>query len=166
MRPGDGGALRAMLTYLANSPYVAYLDDDNWWAPEHLTQMRAAIDSAEWSFALRWFVHPQTRRPACIDIWESVGPGQGLFNDRFGGFVDPSCLMINKVACPLAAHHWLFPLEGDPMSADRSVFEFLSKNHKARGTGRPTVYYALQPTDGMHPVRLKLMAGAYERAGL
>src|ERR1700739_4664860 len=35
--PGDGGALRCMLTYLANSPYVAYLDDDNWWAPTHLS---------------------------------------------------------------------------------------------------------------------------------
>ncbi|MFL5256979.1 MAG: glycosyltransferase family 2 protein [Rhodopila sp.] len=163
--PGDGGALRAMLTYLANSPYVAYLDDDNWWAPEHLTQLRAATDAAEWAFALRWYVHPETRRPACIDIWESVGPGQGIYNERFGGFVDPSCLMINKVACPLAAHNWNFPLQGDPMSADRSVFAFLSKNHKLRGTGRATVFYTVQPTDGMHPVRLKLMDGAYERAG-
>jgi hypothetical protein len=28
MKPGDGGALRSILTFLANSPYVAYLDDD------------------------------------------------------------------------------------------------------------------------------------------
>lgn len=165
MPPGDGGALRAMLTYLANSPYVAYLDDDNWWDPNHLTQMRGAIDGAEWAFALRWFVHPETRRPVCVDMWESVGPGLGLFNDSFGGFVDPSCLMINKVACPLAAHHWNFPLPGEPMSADRSIFAFLSRTHAPRGTGRPTVFYNLQPNDGLHPVRLKLMGAAYDQAG-
>ena len=165
MPPGDGGALRAVLTYLANSPYVAYLDDDNWWDPAHLAQMRAAIDAAEWSFSLRWYVHPETRRAACIDIWELVGPGQGLFNQRFGGFVDPSCLMINKVACPLAAHHWNFPLPVDPMSADRSVFAFLSKTHRPRGTGRASVFYTMQPTDGLHPMRIKLMGDAYDKAG-
>ena len=84
--PGDGGALRSVLTWLANSPYVAYLDDDNWWAPEHLSQLRRALEDAEWAFALRWFVHPETRRPVCVDVWESVGPGQGSFKDSFGGF--------------------------------------------------------------------------------
>jgi hypothetical protein len=163
--PGDGGALRAILTYLANSPYVAYLDDDNWWEPEHLYQMRRAMDDAEWAFALRWFVHPETRRPICVDIWESVGPGQGIFNESFGGFVDPSCLMINKVACPLAPHHWNFPLEKDPMSADRNVFAFLKLRHKPRGTGLPSVFYTLNINDGLHKLRLKLMGTAYDEAG-
>jgi hypothetical protein len=163
--PGDGGALRSVLTYLANAPYVAYLDDDNWWEPEHLYQLRRAMDDAEWAFALRWFVHPGTRRPVCVDIWESVGPGQGIFKEHFGGFVDPSCLMINKVACPRAPHHWNFPLANDPMSADRSVFAFLKENHKPRGTGRPTVFYTLNANDGLHPTRLRLMGSAYDEAG-
>jgi hypothetical protein len=163
--PGDGGALRCVLSYLANSRYVAYLDDDNWWDPDHLTQMRRAIEDAEWAFALRWFVHPVTRRPAAIDIWESVGPGQGIFNGQFGGFVDPSCLMIDKTACPKAALNWNFPLANDPMSADRSVFDYLSKNHKPRGTGRASVYYALNLKDGLHANRLRLMGSAYEEAG-
>jgi glycosyltransferase involved in cell wall biosynthesis len=163
--PGDGGALRSILTYLANATYVAYLDDDNWWDPNHLQQIRTAAADADWAFALRWYVHPDTRRPVCVDVWESVGPGQGVFNDRFGGFVDPSCLMINKLACPLAPHRWNFPLSGDPMSADRSVFAYLSRNHKARGTGRPTVFYTVQPKDGMHALRLRFMGPAYEQAG-
>lgn len=162
---GDGGALRSVLTYLANSPYVAYLDDDNWWDPEHLCQMRRAMADAEWTFALRWFVHPDTRRPICVDIWESVGPGQGLFNESFGGFVDPNCLMINKVACPQAPQLWNFPLERDPMSADRNVFAFLKMRHKPRGTGQPTVFYTLNSNDGLHKVRLRLMGAAYDEAG-
>lgn len=163
--PGDGGSLRCVLTYLANSPYVAYLDDDNWWDPDHLSQMRNAIQDADWAFALRWFVHPVTRRPAAIDIWESVGPGQGLFNEAFGGFVDPSCLMINKVSCPRAPMFWNFPLDKDPMSADRNVFGHLSRHHRARGTGRASVFYALNLKDPLHPNRLRLMGSAYDEAG-
>ncbi len=163
--PGDGGALRAVLTYLANSPYVAYLDDDNWWDTEHLYQLRRAMDDAEWAFALRWFVHPETRRPICVDTWESVGPDQGSFKESFGGFVDPSCLMINKVACPQAPQHWNFPLEHDPMSADRSMFAFLSRNHKACGTGCPSVFYTMNANDELHPQRLRLMGAAYDEAG-
>jgi hypothetical protein len=74
--------------------------------------------------------------------------------------------MINKVACPFAAHHWNFPLKADPMSADRSVFAFLSRHHKPKGTGRPTVFYALNLNDGLHPVRLKLMGPAYDQAAI
>jgi hypothetical protein len=164
-RPGDGGTLRCALTYLANAAYVAYLDDDNWWGPDHLTQLRAAVARAEWGFALRWFVHPQTRRPVAVDTWESVGPGQGIFQEKFGGFVDPSCLMINKLACPLAAPYWNFPLAGDPMSADRNMFHFLSRSHKWQGTGQASVFYTLNAKDGLHPMRVRLLGAAYEQAG-
>ena len=162
---GDGGALRAILSYLANSPYVAYLDDDNWWGAAHLSQLRQAVNKADWAFSLRWFVHPVSRRPICVDVWESVGPGQGVFDGNFGGFVDPSSLMINKLACSSAPQYWNFPLEGDPMSADRSVFAHLSRHHKACGTGQPTSFYTLNPRDMLHPLRLQLMGDAYEEAG-
>jgi hypothetical protein len=165
MRPGDGGALRSILTYLANSPYVAYLDDDNWWGPNHLKLMRTAIAQAEWAYALRWFVHPESRRPVCIDVWESVGPGKGIFQQRFGGFVDPNCLMINKLACPLAAHQWNLPMFNNPMLGDRSVFDFLAKNHRVRGTDVPSVYYTMNATDGLHPIRVERIGAAYDEAG-
>ncbi len=95
----DGGVLRCVLTYLANSQYVAYLDDDNWWADNHLSSMLAAIKDHHWAYSLRWFVHPDTRRTICIDQWESVGPGRGVFAQAFGGWVDPNCLMFDKLAC-------------------------------------------------------------------
>jgi hypothetical protein len=161
----DGGALRTVLTYLANSPYIAYLDDDYWWGANHLTYTRSALGDADWAFALRWFVHPETRRPVCVDAWESVGPGKGVYADKFGGFVDPNCLMINRLACPSAGLNWNFPLTPAAMSADRRVFAYLAQNHKGRGTGQPTVFYMLQPNDGMHPRRLQLMGQAYADAG-
>jgi hypothetical protein len=33
---GCGGALRTILSYAANSRAIAYLDDDNWFHPDHL----------------------------------------------------------------------------------------------------------------------------------
>jgi hypothetical protein len=165
MAPSDGGALRAMLTLLANSRHVAYLDDDNWWAPDHLSGLRDALAQAPWAFARRWFAHPVTRRPICIDSWESVGPGKGMFAERFGGFVDPSCLMIDKLACPLAALRWTMPLPGDTGTADRAVFDYLSKHHRGQGSGRASVFYEMNDRDGLHPMRVKLMGEAYVTAG-
>jgi hypothetical protein len=165
MPPGDGGALRAILSYLANSPYVAYLDDDNWWAPTHLSDLRQAIDKADWAFSLRWYVHPFSRRPICVDVWESVGPSQGLYNKAFGGFVDPSSLMINKLVCPSAPQNWNFASKEDPMGADRYVFDCLSRHHRACGTGQPTSFYTLNPNDPLHSLRVQYIGRAYDEAG-
>ena len=73
----DGGVLRTLLSYLANSRYVAYLDDDNWWDGSHLESMRLALEGCEWAYARRWFIHPKSRRPICPDEWESIGPNRG-----------------------------------------------------------------------------------------
>lgn len=164
---GDGGALRTILTYLANSPLIAYLDDDDAWAPNHLTTLSRTIERADWAFSLRQFVHPDTGRAIAVDEWESAGPGRGFFAERFGGFVAPSCLMINKLRCPMAAPHWCHPLiEDDRMSADRRVFDHLLANHVGAGTGESTSLYTINPADSMHPQRLAWMGSAYEEAGV
>lgn len=163
----DGGVLRCVLTYLANSRLVTYLDDDNWWVPDHLRRLAEAITGKQWAYALRWFVHPLSRRPICIDVWESLGPGRGCFNAKFGGWVDPNCLMFDKLTCEPVIRWWAIPLQGDAkaMSADRQVFHLL-KNHYAYGeTGTATVFYQLDPSGGMHPPRLQWMGKAYEQAG-
>ena len=164
----DGGVLRCVLSYLANSPYVAYLDDDNWWHPDHLRLLREAMARADWAFSLRWFVHPGSRRPICVDQWESLGPGLGVYNGEFGGFVDANCLMLNKVACEPVVCEWNRPLDADPkgMSADRNVFSALSRYFRGAATGQPTAFYTLDPRDDRHASRLHLMGTAYQAAAL
>ncbi len=160
----DGGVLRTVLSFLANSRLVAYLDDDNWWHPDHLRLMAGAIRGRDYAFSLRWFVHPRTGRIVARDDWESVGPAKGIYP---GGFVDPNCLMIDKTRCADILPLWTRPLRGDPkaMSADRTVFSALSNGFQAGAVEQPTVYYRLDPKDDMHPERMRVLAEAYAQAG-
>lgn len=152
----DGGALRSILTCLANAKYVAYLDDDNWWGETHLCDLLKAIENHAWAYSLRWFVDPNTKEPLCVDEWESVGIGRGVFYLKFGGFVDPNCLMIDKVACWPCVSLWTLPLANNArgMSADRNIYHFLQNHSKPGQTNNATTFYTLNPTDGLHADRL------------
>ena len=162
----DGGELRQVLSLLANSPLVAYLDDDNWWHPRHLAVLTQAIREVDYAFTLRWFVHPATRKIVARDDWESVGPGRGVYAGKYGGFVDPSCLMIDKRKCADIVPLWARPQPFDKkgMSADRSVFQALAPR-PGIFVDTPTVYYRMDPDDTMHPERMKVMALLYDEAG-
>lgn len=163
----DGGVLRTTLTHLANAKYVAYLDDDNWWGNTHLSDLLLAVDGHDWAYSLRWFVHPETRKKICVDEWESVGPGKGVFVQKFGGFVDTNCLLLNKLICWPCVALWNLPLNGDPsgMSTDRTVFNYLSRHSKPGETRHPSVFYAIHPKDSRHNFRLQRMGKKYAEAG-
>ena len=143
----SGGALRTILSLAANSPRVAYLDDDNWWAASHLSDLLGAIDGFDWAYALRWYVDPNTSEPVCVDQWESVGPGRGVYGARFGGFVDTNTLMIDKTACHNALSAWSVPHNPQGKGVDRSVFEFLVREHSVGWTGKATAYYVYRSVD-------------------
>ncbi|MDE2185069.1 MAG: glycosyltransferase family 2 protein, partial [Alphaproteobacteria bacterium] len=151
----DGGALRTILSYLANSRYVAYLDDENWWSDDHLSSLYHVLSAgADWAYASRWYVHPASRKPVCRDEWESVGPARGFF--RSTGWVDPNCLALDKIACEAVLRWWAIPVRNSPkaMDGDRNVFRFLSTEFNGVPTGKFTVFYQLDETDPMHPRRL------------
>ncbi len=151
-----GGALRTILSYAANSRAVAYLDDDNWFGPDHLRTLRDALEGHDYAFSLRWFVERETAQPLCVDDWESVGPGAGAYRERFGGFIDPSSLMVDKLKCDEALRWWCFPLPEDAsgMSEDRNIFNHLRTRQRGRGTGLATSFYVMNPGDCNHWLRL------------
>jgi hypothetical protein len=153
----DGGVLRTVLGYLAASRRLAFLDDDNWWAPHHLASLARALDGHEWAWSQRWFVDPWTRRPIAEDIWESVGPGAGVF----GGWVDPNCLAIDKLACESVLRWWSIPTRnsGTAWDADRNVFRILQQEFKGRSTGSASCYYALTENDEHYARRMALING-------
>lgn len=157
-----GGSLRTVMSYAANSRYLAYLDDDNWLAPNHLSSLRAAIKDHGFAWSNRWMVEPGIELPICIDQWESVGFDAGLFNETQGGFIDTSSLMLDKLACHGLLPLWSLAALANGGGEDRLIFAALRQGREkgltGRGTGLATCYYRLQPEDDMNPIRQHLFA--------
>ena len=138
-----GGALRSILSLLANSRHVAYLDDNDWWGANHLTALKSAIAGKAWAWSGRWMVHPGTHWPICRDEWDSVGPGKGINAERFGGFVQPSGLMMDSQACHLLMPLWSMAAFPDGTGEDRLIFDQLNKTLPGAGTGLFTAFCTL-----------------------
>ena len=155
---GDGGALRTILSYLANARYLTYLDDDNWWAPDHLSSLLQAVKGKDWAFAHRWFVHPTQSELMCRDTWESVGLNAGVYGEKFGGWVDPNCYIFDKVKCEDLLGLWsksrTITDDGYGMTADRLIFDGLRLKSQPGTTNLASVYYRIQPEDTNYKNRI------------
>lgn len=116
-----GGALKTILSYAANSRVVTYLDDDNWYAADHVATMLDAIAGKAWAFSLRHFVDAETGDALCDDTWESMGPGRGVYAKAQGGFVDTNCLFIDKLACNNVFPEWGMTRFANGTGGDRQV---------------------------------------------
>jgi len=142
-----GGGLRTILSYAANSFYVAYLDDDDWWARDHLSSLRTAIEGKAWAFSRRWLVDQETGWAICRDEWDSVGPQAGGSNDRFGGFCAPSTLMLEKQSCHFVLPLWSLAGFTDGTGEDRLVFDALQREHPWAATNKYTSHFEMRPAE-------------------
>jgi hypothetical protein len=142
-----GGALRTILSYAANSKRIAYLDDDDWWARDHLSGLLAAIEGKDWAFSYRWLVDSDTGWPICRDEWDSVGPGRGINQERYGGFISPSTLMLDKEVCHFVLPQWSLCAFPDGTGEDRLVFKALRKHAAWATSGKYSCFYEM-PRDG------------------
>jgi hypothetical protein len=140
----NGGSMPAVLSWLAHARYLAYLDDDNWWAPDHLSSLHMTIRTGVgWAYSDRWLVRASDDQPLAIDRWMSAGAGRGLFKDRIGGMVDTNCLLIDRERAGDVLWRWshsFHPKRGDH---DRQIFKALLRKEPSAATGRATVYYRI-----------------------
>lgn len=161
----DGGSLRAVLTLMANARFVTYLDDDNTWLPNHLASLIRVVRGNSWAFSLRWLLDDETDEKLAIDRWDSVGPNQGRFAAG-GGFVDPNCLLIDKVACCAALGRWAESGTAQPgVTADRHFFAGI-RHLGGNCSGEATVMYRIRKTNVMRQfIRADQIAGFPPGAG-
>ena len=145
----DGGSLRTTLSFLANSRYVAYLDDDNLWHSNHLETLLKAVVGVDWVYSYRWLVDEETNKKLTVDKWHSTGPNKGIMKGTSGGFADPNTLLIDKLACADQLHLWSVESDVDATysGADRMFFDGLSLNKTCRSSKRATVYYKMRRTN-------------------
>ena len=152
-----GGSLRTALSFLADSEIVMYLDDDDWLSADHCADIVAAIRDRSWAFAYSIYADGNLGNGLYIDEIESVGVGKGIYRKKKGGFVRPSGMAINKLKLPHILHLFAESFNATGDGEDRLVFEKL-RSEPHRCTGKATVYYTLDPKDGMHAQRLAFMA--------
>lgn len=153
-----GGSLRTLLSFAANSRYVAYLDDDDWFGEDHLSSLLSVIQGKQWAFSRRWFVNPYDLDPMCVDTIENLGPDAGIYAP-FGGFACPSSLMVDKLACASILHLWSEAGRPQGDAEDRVFFRALCETQKGYGsTGKATVYCVIKPEDGSHELRKRIIA--------
>ena len=141
----SGGSMRTMLSYAANSRLITYLDDDNWFAPSHLSDLVQAVAGYTWAYSLRWLVDKKSQKIICEDDFISVGSGKGVFAKAFGGFVDTNCLIMDKMKFHSILPLWCLALVKKGNGADQRISQALIKSgHPAGFTGRPSVYYEFE----------------------
>lgn len=151
-----GGSMRAVLSLLADSHRVMYLDDDDWLLEDHVASVLRAMEGKQWAFAYSWFCDGSSGEMLCRDAMESVGVGRGIFAKKLGGFVRPSGLVLDKLALLKYLHLWARSPFSKGDGVDRLVFERL-RRHSHGCTGEATVCYAVDPADDLHEVRKKFI---------
>ena len=147
-----GGALKTILSYAANSRHVTYLDDDNWYARDHVATMLAAVSGKAWAFSLRHFVDGKSGTPLCPDTWESLGPDRGVYARAQGGFVDTNCYFIDTLACADVFPEWAMTRFAGGTGGDRQVLARL-RNRPWGTNGAHTLFYRARLA-GQHPYLL------------
>ncbi len=131
--------INAMAPFLVKEDVLCFLDDDNWYTPNHVEQCIKALQqtpSASYAFALRnlylardWFV--------CPDNLESIGPYQNRLpnpfhyelqingqhlpmytNQHYQYHIDTNCFAIKRTLARQLAHHWTHSKKNDYIIAN------------------------------------------------
>jgi hypothetical protein len=101
-----GHRIYAAVPHLVNHEFVAFLDEDNWYAPEHLPAMLDVLHRpAEAAYSYRRIVDKDGSF-VCNDECESLGPHDRGIGGRF--LVDTSCWAFRRSWLESHAHWWNF----------------------------------------------------------
>ncbi len=137
-----GHRIYAAFTHLVNSDYVLYLDQDNWFDPDHVAASIAKIETtgADWSFSLRKVCSPSGTF-LFNDDCESLGKWMAWTNTRH---VDTSTYCLKRDVAVKVASCW-----HGGWGQDRVFFSALSLHFpKFECTGRYSVNYRLAGNPG------------------
>lgn len=133
----------AAAPYLTRSDWVFFLDDDNFYEPDHIESIMSFAQANEltWAYSLRRLVD-HAGEYICDDDWCSLGAYLPRLGTEGTRIIDNSCFAVSRRLAQLNALAWT----ALPIVADR-CFQMALTEGKHRGrhgcTGRPTVNYRL-----------------------
>lgn len=96
----NGHRIYGAMSYLVNSDYVCFLDEDNWIDPEHVEHLVKTVETNDWAYSLRKIIDKDGNY-VCNDDCESLGKWKSVINDYF---VDVGCYFLpTSVAVQLSS---------------------------------------------------------------
>ena len=133
-----GHRVYSACSFLVNADVICYLDEDNWFDPNHVAELVRKIEQGnDWVFSLRK-IYDKEGNYLCDDNCESLGKWPVYFND--GVFhIDTSSFAITHRAAIGIGHAWY-----GQWGADRQFFQNLKQNFpKFDCTNAHTLNYRL-----------------------
>ena len=142
----NGHRIYAAASFLVNTAFVCFLDEDNFFEPDHVASLVAAVRATpggRWAFALRNVVDADGAF-VCRDECESLGSLHPPFNAPGDGHVDANCYLLGRELAVLVAPLWYGPTRpgGGRPEPDRAVARaLLARARPACTNRRHTVNY-------------------------
>lgn len=128
------GGIMAASAYLVQEEMIAWLDDDNWYEPDHIEELVKAKGDKPYAHSLRKLLNPDGTFYD-YDDFESLG--------QYSGFIDLNCYLMDRSVAVQVAPMW-YHTTGELMIGDRYMYQCLSQNKIPFGeSGKYTVNYRL-----------------------
>jgi glycosyltransferase involved in cell wall biosynthesis len=127
----------ALAPFVVDEDIIFYLDDDNWYEPDHIESLASMIEEHDlgWAYSLRNIVDNEGNL-ICEDNCESLGCHP---NSHQQYLVDNSCYAVRTDVARKHSHAWYVPI-----ISDRNFQAELMRNRVRAGTtGRHTINYRL-----------------------
>lgn len=133
-----GHRVYAACSFLVNADIICYLDEDNFYEPEHVQTLVETISKGnDWAYSLRNIVD-KNGEFICTDDCESLGKWPVYFNNEIF-HIDTSCFAVRRDVAVRIGHSWY-----GQWGADRQFFGTIKKHYpKFDCTNTYTVNYRL-----------------------
>ena len=138
-----GHRIYAAYPHLLNSDYILFLDEDNWYEPNHVETLIKTIEekNLDFAYSLRQIYSPD-RRFRCNDNCESLGKWE-IFNSRQSPhgkqyLIDTSSFCFKREFIQKTCHLWHSGWGGD-----RRYFYAVRDSAKFDTNGKHTLCYRL-----------------------
>jgi glycosyltransferase involved in cell wall biosynthesis len=116
-----GHRVYSACSFLVNADIICYLDEDNWFDPDHVESLVKTIEKGkDWAFSLRK-IYDKDGNYICDDNCESLGKWPVYFNEEVY-HIDTSCFAVRKEVAIQIGHSWY-----GKWGADRQFFTNLKK---------------------------------------
>jgi glycosyltransferase involved in cell wall biosynthesis len=116
-----GHRVYAACSFLVNADVICYLDEDNWFEPNHVEKLVEVLNEGnDWSFSLRK-IYDKNGDYICEDNCESLGKWPVYFNDSVF-HIDTSSFAVKRDVAVAIGHSWY-----GQWGADRQFFSNMKK---------------------------------------